>query len=204
MSTTPLLLLLLLVGHFLVPVTLLGIPLPSLENQYANQHESKNSVARRQHLEAVLAAEDDLAGVYALALDSHSLIIPETAADGTQTLDNVGNVHGDPDEIENQRRAVEEEVGLARAEELDEEAKEADRDNDVEQAPDQRRRLVYKAQVRLQLVIVARLDELLGPQEGEVVRERGEEDAEEEANGWRGVSVVKGKRREEVVETYVR
>lgn len=44
-----------------VPIPLLGIPLPSLQHQDTHQHERQDRVARRQHLEAVLPAEDNLA-----------------------------------------------------------------------------------------------------------------------------------------------
>lgn len=39
--------------------------------------------------------------------------------------------------------------------------------------------------MRLELIIVVEGDGLLGPKEGEIVRERREEDAQEEACRWR-------------------
>lgn len=107
--------------------------------------------------------------------------MPEARADGAQTLDNVGDVDGDADEVQDQRGAVEEEVGLAGAEELDEEAEEPHAHDDVEEAPDERGRLVDELEMRLKHVVVIGGDRLLGPQEGEVVRKRREEDAQEEA-----------------------
>jgi hypothetical protein len=58
----------------------------------------------------------------------------------------------------------------------------------VQHAGDERRGLVHEAQVRLEVVEVGRVgaDGVRGPEEGEVVGEGGEEDAEEEADGWRG------------------
>lgn len=111
--------------------------------------------------------------------------MPEAGADGAQALDNVGDVDCHTDDVKDQRGAVEEEVCLAGAEELDEEAEEAHAHDDVEEAADERGRLVNELEVRLELIVVVEGDGLFGPEEGEIVREGREEDAQEEACRWR-------------------
>lgn len=84
-----------------------------------------------------------------MRLAVEAIVGPDLGADASQSLDNVGNIDTEADEVENERGAVKEKVGLAGSEELDEEAEEADRDDDVEDAADERRRLVNKLQMRL-------------------------------------------------------
>lgn len=168
----------------IVRLLLLGVPLASLENENSNQNESENGVASREDLQAVLAAEDELAVLALVRLAIEAIVGPDLAADASQSLDNVGNVDTEADEVENERGAVKEEVGLARSEELDEEAEEADRDDDVEDAADEGRRLVDKLQMRLEMIKEVVGDGGLGPEEREVVGEGSEKDAEEEADGW--------------------
>lgn len=136
-------------GGSIIHLLLLGIPLTSLENENSDQDESENGVASRENLQAVLATKDELAILALVRLAVEAIVGPDLGTDASQSLDNVGNVDTEADEVENERGAVKEEVGLAGSEELDEEAEEADRDDDVEDAADKRRRLVDKLQMRL-------------------------------------------------------
>lgn len=167
-----LLLLLLLKLRNLILLLALRVPLPSLQDQHANQHKRQDGIARSQDPQAVFPADHDLAVVPwdGVRAERHD----------PQPLDDVGDVHDDADDIEDQRRAVEEQVRFTGLEQLDEEAGEADRDGDVQDARDDGRRGVQKLEVRLQLVVVrgGRLDG--GPEERVVVGEGGEEDPEEE------------------------
>ena len=163
----------------------LGIPLAGLQDQDADQDKRQDGVARAQHLEGVLPPQNHLARQGSVVRDAPELgvRVPGAGRDGAHALDDVGDVDAHADDVQDQGGAVEEHVGLAGAEELDEEAEEADRDDDVEEAPDQGGRLVDEAEVRLELVVVRGRDGVRGPEEGEVVGEGGEEDAEEEADG---------------------
>lgn len=167
----------------LIPVLLLGIPLPRLQHQNSNQDKSENGVARSHDLEAVVPAEDHILAVLGGSRLPALLGVPHAGADHAQAVNGVGDVHAGADGVQQQRGAVEEEVGLAGAEELEEEAEEAKGDHDAEHASDEGRRLVHKVEVGLQLVEIAGVGHLLGPEQRIVVRERGEEDAEEEADG---------------------
>lgn len=109
---------------------------------------------------------------------------PDIGADGSEALDNVGDVDTDADEVQDQRGAIEEEVGLGGAEELDEEATEADSDDDVEETVDQRRGLVHELEMGFEVIEEVFRNGVAGPEEGEVVGERREEDAQEEASRW--------------------
>lgn len=109
---------------------------------------------------------------------------PDIGADGSEALDDVGDVDTDADEIQDQRGAIEEEVGLGRTEELDEEATEADSDDDVEETVDQRRGLVHELEMGFEVIEEVFRNGVAGPEEGEVVGERREEDAQEEASRW--------------------
>lgn len=175
------LLLLLLLGRTLLTVLLLGIPLAGLEDQDADEDERQDGVAGREHAEAVLPAEDDLAVDAALARLLPLLGVPDLGADGAQALDGVGGVDGDDDEVEDHGGAVEEEVGLAGAPHLDDEAAKDGGQDNVEDARDEGRRLVHEAQVRFQLVKEPGGYGLPAPEEGEVVGEHRKEDTEEEA-----------------------
>ena len=169
----PLLLLELL--HLVLLFTL-RIPLPRLQDQDAHQHKRQDRIARRQDPQAVFPPNSDI-GI--------ALLLPVNAKrHNSQPLDDVGDVHDDAHDVQNQRRAVEEEVRLGRLEELDEEAEEADGDGDVQDARDERRRGVDELQVRFQLVIVRGGGFVRRPQEGVVVGEGGKEHAEEEACCW--------------------
>lgn len=167
----------------LLPILALGVPLAGLQHEDADQDEGEDGVARGQDLQAVLAAEDDLAAARGVALGQEALElvrVPVVGADHAQALDDVGDVDADADEVHEQGGAVEEHVGLGGAEELREEAEEPQPHHDVEHAADQRRRPVQELEVRLQLVQVRGLDGVARPQQRVVVREHGEEDAEEE------------------------
>ena len=109
------------------------------------------------------------------------IIGPDIGADSSETLDDVGNVDTDTDEVEDQRSTIEEEVGLAGTEELDEEAEETNGDDNVEHAADQRRGLMYDLEMDFKLVEEGLRNWVAGPEQGKVVGEGSEEDAQEEA-----------------------
>lgn len=164
----------------------LRIPLARLQHQHTDEDEGQNRVTRGQHPQTVLAADDLLAldeGADRLAgLD----VGPVAGGDEAQALDDVGEVDDDADDVEDERGAVKEQVRLAGLEELGEEAEEADRDGDVQDARDDGRRGVQELEVRLQLQEVGGLDGRGRPEQGVVVGEGGEEHAEEEGGCWRG------------------
>ncbi len=81
-------------------------------------------------------------------------VIPDAGAHSAHALDNIGDVDACADDVENQGCAVKEDVRLGRAEELGEKAEEAEEDDDVEQARDERGGLVDEAEVGLELVEV--------------------------------------------------
>ena len=110
-------------------------------------------------------------------------LMPDPRADGAHALDDIRDIHTHSDDIEHQRGAIKQDVGLGRAEELDEEAEESDKGHYVEETGDEGGRLVDEAEVGLELVEVGVWDGVGGPEEREVVREGREEDAEEEADG---------------------
>ena len=118
-----------------------------------------------------------------MGLPIELVIVPDIGADAAQALDNIGDVDTDSDKVENQGGAVEEEVRLAGAEELDEETQEADGDDNVEHATDKGRGLVNELQVGFEVAKEVVGDRRLSPQEGKVVGEGREKDTEEEAYG---------------------
>lgn len=165
-----------------VGLLLLSIPLTSLENENADKDKSKNGVASGKNLQAVLATKNHLAALTLVGLAVEAIVGPNIGADASESLDNIGNVDTETDEVEDQRSAVKEEVGLARAEELDEEADEADGDDNVENAADKCGGLVHELQMRLEMVEKVVGNGGLGPEKREVVGERREEDTQEEAD----------------------
>ena len=167
-----------------VGLLLLSIPLTSLENENADKDKSKNGVASGKNLQAVLATKNHLAALTLVGLAVEAIVGPNIGADASESLDNVGNVDTETDEVEDQRSAVKEEVGLARAEELDEEADEADGDDNVENAADKCGGLVHELQMRLEMVEKVVGNGGLGPEKREVVGERREEDTQEEADSY--------------------
>lgn len=123
----------------------------------------------------------------------HALTFPVTTRDHAQALDDVGDIDADANDVEHERCTVEEDVCFRGLEELDKEAQEADGGDDVQQAGDERRRLVKKAQVGFQLVVVGIGYRIGSPEEREVVGKGGEENAEKEAHGC---DVLAGSRNE--------
>lgn len=178
----------------LLRVLALRVPLAGLQHQHADQHEGQDRVAGREDLEAVLAAED-LFAVFAFdgllrrsAVDGGrgcgargqlGTVLP--AADEAEPFDDVGDVDGDAAHVQDEGRAVEEHVGLRGAVQLRDQAGQAEEDDDVEDARDQGRGGVEEAQVGFEQVVVRGRGGLGGPEEGVVVGEEGEDDAEEEA-----------------------
>lgn len=152
------------------------------ENSYKNK--SKNGVAGRKNLQAVLTTENKLAAVTLVGLAVKTIVGPDFGADASESLDNVGNVDAKPDKVEDERCAVKEEVGLARTEELDEEANETDGDDNVENAADERGGLVHELQMRLEMVVKVVGHRGLCPEEREVIRKGREKDTQEEADSY--------------------
>lgn len=182
-SRGSILLLLLSLFCSVIPLALLSIPLTGLQDQDTNQDQGKNGVASSQHAQRVLAAEQELAVVLCRMCEAVLVLLPQTGANGAQASDNVGDIDGNTNDVEDERGAVKEEVGLAGAEELDEETEEANADHNVEQAANQRRCGVHKLEMCLELVVELGSHGILAPEQRVVVGERGEEDAEEEAGG---------------------
>lgn len=104
-----------------------------------------------------------------------------SARDEAEALDDVGDVHGDTAHVEDQGGAVEEHVRFRGPVEFCDETGQTEEDDDVEDPRDQRRRGVEEAQVGFEVVVVAGGCRGRGPEEGIVVGEEGEDDAEEEA-----------------------
>ncbi|KAI6761082.1 hypothetical protein HG531_001635 [Fusarium graminearum] len=166
----------------IVGLLLLSVPLASLENKNADKNKSENSVAGGKNLQAVLATKNKLAALTLVGLAVEAIVGPDLGADASKSLDNVGNVDTEADKVEDERCAVKEEVGLARAEELDEETDETDGDDNVENAADECGRLMHKLQMCLEMVEEVVGHGGLGPEERKVVRERREQDTQEEAH----------------------
>lgn len=181
----------------IVGLLLLSVPLASLENENADKNQSENSVAGGKNLQAVLATKNKLAALTLMGLAVEAIVGPDLGADASESLDNVGNVDTEADKVEDERCAVKEEVGLTRAEELDEEADKTDGDDDVENAADECGGLVHELQMRLEMVEEVVGHGGLGPEEREVIRERREKDTQEEAH--RGNDHESGKRTRSMV-----
>lgn len=158
----------------------LRIPLPSLKNKHADEHESEDCVAGSQDLEAILPAEHNLTLIPPLTRMLPLVLLPHAICDGAQASNRVGGVDGEGDKVEDEAGAVEEEVGLAGAPHLDEDADKDDEEHDVQHAADERWRIMHELEVRLVLVEVGRRSGRLVPEQREVVGEHGKEDAEEE------------------------
>jgi hypothetical protein len=174
-----------------IGLLLLSVPLASLENENADKNESENSVASGKNLQAVLATKNKLAALTLVGLAIEAIISPNLGANASESLDNVGNVDTETNKVEDERCAVKEEVGLARAEELNEEADKTDGDDNMENAADECGGLVHKLQMRLEMVEEVVGHRGLGPEEREVVRKRREKDTQEEAH--RGNDHERGK-----------
>ncbi|KAB8336966.1 hypothetical protein FH972_021270 [Carpinus fangiana] len=209
----------------LLPLLLLRIPLPSLQHQHADQYQRQDRVRRREHLERILArheialAADDAAGraarrggrhAHALVRERAGRLGVHAVGDSAHAAGDVGDVDGDAAHVEDEGGAVEEHVGLGGAVELREQADEAEGDDEVHDARDQRRRGGEEAQVQLEAREVGRQrggcggqgggrgggeregvagrggDRRARPQDVVVVGEGCEEDAEEEAGCWEG------------------
>lgn len=174
----------------LLGVLALGVPLTRLQDEDAEQDEGKDGLASGHDLQAVLASEHQasVGGLGVLGrggqVAGEVRGVPDAGAHEAQALDDVGDVDADADDVEHERRAVEQHVALGRLKQLGEEAQKAGDDHDAQHARDQGRRLVYELQVRLELVEIGRRDGIGGPEEREVIREFGEEDAEEKADSW--------------------
>lgn len=126
-----LLLLCLLDQVILIQLLALRIPLARLQDQDTNQDKDKDSVAGGHDLEAVLATQDDLPGEGPIEFLQVLAGAPDIAGHGTQALDDIGNIDTEPDDVEDERGAVEEHVGLGGPKQLDEKAQEADGHDDV-------------------------------------------------------------------------
>lgn len=166
-------------------VLLLGIPLTGLEHQDTDEDKGEDGVAGREDLEAVLATENHLTSKTALASRLPLGAVPDTITDGAETLDGVGDVDSDGDEVQDDGGSVEEEVGLARAVHLDEETEEGDTNGDVQNAVDDGRRVEHELEMYLQLVKVLGCDVHLAPEEGEVIGKLREENTQEETGGYK-------------------
>lgn len=160
----------------------LSIPLARLEDQHTHEDQDENGVTCGHDLQTILPAQHDLTRQRPLVPFLESSIGPDIAGNGPQALDNIGDIDADPDDEQHERGAVKEHVALGRLEQLDEEAQEADGHDDVQQAGDQRRRLVQELEVDLELVKEGGRDRVGGPEEGVVVGELGKDDAQEEAD----------------------
>ena len=161
----------------------LGVPLASLQDKDSNQDHGQNGVASAEHLHGILPAENDLASDGAVVLDAREVFhVPDASGDGAHSLDDVARVDADANDVQDERRAVEQHVGLGRAEELHEKAEKAHEDDDVEDARDGGRRGVQELYVRLEKVVVRSLRRLRGPEQREVIGKLGKENAQEETD----------------------
>lgn len=165
-----------------ISLLLLGVPLAGLENENSDKNKSENGVAGGKNLQAVLTSQNKLAGLTLMGLAIEAVVGPDLGTNASKSLDNVGDVDTETNEVEDERCAVKEEVGLAGTEELDEEANKADGDDHVKKTANERRRLVHKLQMRFEVVKEVVRHGSLGPKKGEIVRERCEENAQEEAD----------------------
>lgn len=117
-------------------------------------------------------------------------VVLDVRVNGVQIFDDVGNVDGDVDEVEDEGCFVEEEVGFVGMEEFDEEVDKVNGDYDIEEVVDQRWGLVYEFKVCFELVIVFGGDGVFGLQQRVIVRERGEENIEEEVGSYRQLGLI--------------
>lgn len=135
-----------------ISLLLLSIPLADLQNEDSNKDKGKNGIAGRKNLQAVLTTKNKLAALALMSLAIEAVVGPDLGTNTSESLDNVGDVDTETNQVENEGRAVKQEVGLAGAEELNEETDEADRDDNVEDTANERRRLVYKLQMCFEMI----------------------------------------------------
>jgi hypothetical protein len=190
--SVPLALLLLLALRLpsrLVPLDLLNllllralrIPLPSLQHQHAYQHQRKNRIASRIHPQRVFPGDIifAFAQLHYLARGLRLLQISIHArSNNPESFDDVRQIHGNAGHVQNERRAVEEHVGFAGFEELDQEAEQAGADYNVQDARDDSGGCVEEFDVgfeEVEVFFAARFG--LRPEDVVVIGEVGEEDA---------------------------
>lgn len=182
-----LLLIMLLVHLFnLIGLLLVGVPLASLEDEDTNEQKSQDGVASSQNLERIFSSE-----VVARIIDltrCKSRVAIDTGSDNAHALDNVGNVDSDTTHVEHKTGTIEKEVGFRRSVKLGDEAQETSANDDVEDARDQRWGRVNELEMILQHLVegLTRVNARnerwgRGPKDIVVVRERCEEDSQEEA-----------------------
>jgi hypothetical protein len=135
-----------------ISLLLLSIPLANLQNKNANKDKGENGIAGRKNLQAVLTTKNKLAALTLVSLAIEAVVGPDLGTNTSESLDNVGDVDTEANQVENEGRAVKQEVGLAGAKELNEETDEADRDDNVENTANERWRLVYKLQMCFEVV----------------------------------------------------
>ena len=163
----------------------LGIPLSRLQHQHTYKHERQYRITGSHDLQSIVPSQRPLLSrQHALHADSqlplHEFSIVFPARDDPHALDNVGNVYDDTADVEGEAGAVEKHVRLAGFVELDEETEEAGRDDDVEDPCDNRGRVVQEAEVVFEVVEGFGGAGCCGPEDGVIVGEEGEADAEEE------------------------
>ncbi len=167
------------------------IPLPGLQHQHTHQDQRQNRITRRQHPQTILPPNDL---PFPLGHPTPHRLLPldqllqavRAGLHDAQALDDVGDVDDDAADVQDQAGAVEQHVGLRGPVELKDKAEQADGDDDVQDARDQGRRGVQEAEVRFQLAEVGFWRGEGGPEDGVVVGEEREEDAEEEGGCWVG------------------
>ena len=191
------LLLIMLLVHFfnLVSLLLVGVPLASLQDQNTNKQKSQDGIAGSQDLERIFSSK-----VFARIIDltcSKSRVAIDTRSDDAHALDDVGNVDSDTTHVKYKTSAVEEEVGFRRSVELGDEAQETGTNDNVEDTRDQRWGRVDELEVVLEHLVVGPTRvhtgydrRRSGPKDVVVVRERCEEDSQEEASRCIVVSVA--------------
>lgn len=162
-------------------IFLLGIPLAGLQDQDADQDQGQDGIARGEHLQAVLAAEDLIGFVGSVSGQVGAVL---AATHEAETLDDVGDVDGHAAHVEDQTGAVEQHVRLRRLVQLGDHAGEPQEDDDVQDARDQGRRRVQEPQVRFQVVEMRRRRRLARPEKRIVIGEEREDDAEEETGRY--------------------
>ena len=168
---------LLLQREFLLPLFPLRVPLSRLQHEHADQDERENRVTGRQDFQTVLSIQRRAF----LTLSGYDVAVEQAVRDDPHALNDVGDVDNDGDRVQSQTGAVEQHVRVGGAVQLDEEAEEARSDYDVEHAGDQGWGVIQEGEVRFEPGECFRGGELGGPQEGVIIREEREEDAEEKA-----------------------
>lgn len=159
----------------------LGIPLTSLENQHTDQDEGENGVASSENFEAIFPTKN----LFGVLFGWGQVDTVPSASNETKSLDNIGNVNSHTTDIENQARAIKEHVRLGRFVQLCNHAGKPDEDDDMQYTWNQRWRSVEEAQVSFEVVIVRGRRGLPSPEQRIVIREKREDDSQEETRRYK-------------------